>query len=116
MSRNNIDAKAYINKKRKHKRKRRKTFFLIIILLVCIFFGRNIFRRVYGRIYSFVERSSIARLIIPSPYTTIKMDTNENYDGIGQEKISGEGYFTKFTTVDANKKTIYIIGKKINFI
>lgn len=100
-----IKNNSYINKKRKHKRKRRKIFFLIIILLVCIFFGRNIFRRVYGRIYSFVERSSIAKLIIPSPYTTIKMDTNENYDGIGQEKISGEGYFTKFTTVDANKKT-----------
>lgn len=98
--------KAYINKNRKvkQKRKRRKIFFLIIIFAICILFGKNIFKRAYGRLYSLVERSGIAKIIDPSPYTTIKMDANENYSGVGQEKISGEGYFTKFTTVDANKK------------
>lgn len=101
------NTRAYANRKRKvaKKRKRRRIFFLIIILLICVFFGKNISKRAYGRLYALVERSSLAKLLVPSPYTTIKMDTNENYKGVGQEKISGTGYFTKFTTVDANKKT-----------
>lgn len=38
-------------------------------------------------------------------YKTIKLDKNENYNGIGQEEINGkDGYFTTFTTLDNHKK------------
>ena len=38
-------------------------------------------------------------------YPVIKQDTNENYDGLGQEEIKGkDGYFTTFTT---NNNKIY---------
>lgn len=92
-------------RRRKRSKARRLVFFVVVLLVLYLVFGRNILKRAYNRLYSFVERSSLARLIVPSPYTTIKMDTNEKYAGLGQEKTSGDGYFTKFTTVDANKKT-----------
>lgn len=39
-------------------------------------------------------------------YETIKLDKNENYSGIGQEKVPNvDGYFTTFTTMEDNKKT-----------
>ena len=38
-------------------------------------------------------------------YETIKLDRNENYFGIGQEKIHNvDGYLTTFTTMDNHKK------------
>lgn len=38
-------------------------------------------------------------------YDIIKLDTNPNYDGIGQEKVDNQdGYYTTFTTIDENKK------------
>lgn len=113
MNNDRIDKRTYTNRNRKIKlkRKRRKRFFLIIILLVCIFFGKNIFKRAYGRLYSLVERSSIVKLMSPSPYTTIKMDENENYSGVGQEKVRGDGYFTKFTSAGENPR-VYIEYKQ----
>ncbi len=39
-------------------------------------------------------------------YETIKLDTNKNYSGTGQEKVqNADGYFTTFTTVNEYKKT-----------
>lgn len=39
-------------------------------------------------------------------YETIKLDKNENYSGIGQEKAPNvDGYFTTFTTMKDNQKT-----------
>lgn len=39
-------------------------------------------------------------------YPVIKLDTNANYQGIGQEKVPDkDGFFTTFTTSDDNRKT-----------
>lgn len=105
----NNKSRAYINKKRKlkRKRKRRKIFFFLLIILIISFtlfkkarLRRDIIESANDTLNYYLEKTGIS-----SPYKDIKMDTNENYAGVGQEKISGEGYFTKFTTVDANKKT-----------
>lgn len=105
----NSKSRAYINKKRKlkRKRKRRRIFFFLLIILIISFtlfkkarLRRDIIESANDTLNYYLEKTGIS-----SPYKDIKMDTNENYAGVGQEKISGEGYFTKFTTVDANKKT-----------
>lgn len=105
----NNKSRAYINKKRKlkRKRKRRRIFFFLLIILIISFtlikkarLRRNIIESANDTLNYYLEKTGIS-----SPYKDIKMDTNENYAGVGQEKISGEGYFTKFTTMDANKKT-----------
>lgn len=105
----NNKSRAYINKKRKlkRKRKRRRIFFFLLIILIISFtlfkkarLRRDIIESANDTLNYYLEKTGIS-----SPYKDIKMDTNENYAGVGQEKISGEGYFTKFTTVDANKKT-----------
>lgn len=101
-------SRAYINKKRKlkRKRKRRRFFFALIVLIISFTLIKrarlrsNIIESTNNTLNYYLEKTGIS-----SPYKDIKMDTNENYNGVGQEKISGEGYFTKFTTVDANKKT-----------
>lgn len=104
----NNKSRAYINKKRKlkRKRKRRRIFFFLLIILIISFtlikkarLRRNIIESANDTLNYYLEKTGIS-----SPYKDIKMDTNENYAGVGQEKISGEGYFTKFTTMDANKK------------
>ena len=107
----NNKSRAYINKKRKlkrkRKRKRRRIFFFALIVFIISFtlikkarLRSDIIESANDTLNYYLEKTGIS-----SPYKDIKMVTNENYDGIGQEKISGEGYFTKFTTVDANKKT-----------
>lgn len=105
----NNKSRAYINKKRKlkRKRKRRRIFFFLLIILIISFtlfkkarLRRDIIESANDTLNYYLEKTGIS-----CPYKDIKMDTNENYAGVGQEKISGEGYFTKFTTVDANKKT-----------
>ncbi len=105
----NNKSRAYINKKRKlkRKRKRRRIFFFLLIILIISFtlfkkarLRRDIIESANDTLNYYLEKTGIS-----SPYKDIKMETNENYAGVGQEKISGEGYFTKFTTVDANKKT-----------
>lgn len=105
----NNKSRAYINKKRKlkRKRKRRRIFFFLFIILIISFtlfkkarLRRDIIESANDTLNYYLEKTGIS-----SPYKDIKMETNENYTGVGQEKISGEGYFTKFTTVDANKKT-----------
>lgn len=104
----NNKPRAYINKKRKlkRKRKRRRIFFFALIVLIISFtlikkarLRSDIIESANDTLNYYLEKTGIS-----SPYKDIKMDTNENYSGVGQEKISGEGYFSKFTTVDANKK------------
>ena len=39
-------------------------------------------------------------------YDVIKLDKNDNYNGIGQKKVSNkDGYYSTFTTIGSNKKT-----------
>lgn len=64
-------------------------FVIIIFILAYIFYTLN---------YTFIND-------ITYNFTTISKSENSNYDGIGQEIVSGkDGYFTTFTTVEENKK------------
>ena len=64
-------------------------FVIIIFILAYIFYTLN---------YTFIND-------ITYNFTTISKSENSNYNGIGQEIVSGkDGYFTTFTTVEENKK------------
>lgn len=65
---------------------------LLIISLVIYFYLKN-------------NKQEISSNFNIYSYKTIKLDKNENYNGIGQEEINGkDGYFTTFTTLDNHKK------------
>lgn len=82
-------------------RKKRKILLLIIILGICVLFRRILFSDI-----SYNLNRLISKVATIPEYETIKQDTNKNYSGIGQEKVKNkDGYFTKFTTVENNKKT-----------
>ena len=73
--------------------KKRKKILLVILILVGIIYLKNFYTA------SSLEKDN-------DKYSVIKLDKNENYKGIGQEKVNGkDGYFTTFTTVDVNQKT-----------
>ena len=64
-------------------------FVIIIFILAYIFYTLN---------YTLIND-------ITYNFTNISKSENSNYDGIGQEIVSGkDGYFTTFTTVEENKK------------
>lgn len=78
-------------KKQKKKKLNFKKLFLLIILIIFTF---NLYDKYNNKINKFLQN-----IFISSDYKIIKQDTNSNYSGIGQEKISGkDGYFTTFTT------------------
>lgn len=57
----------------------------------------SLYNKYNNDIYNFLQN-----VFINSNYKVIKLDTNSNYPGIGQEKIyNKDGYFTTFTT-DSN--------------
>lgn len=80
--------------------KKRKIFKYLILLFILIFLPIILY------IISIIQNFSISisNLQPSANYKTIKQDTNENYPGIGQQKIDNQdGYFTTFTT--SNNKT-----------
>ncbi len=92
-------------KKKKRKIKVGRILFLIltILLATCAYvIHRN-------TLYDKVSNNSILDIVTSkdtSKYKIIKQDKNENYSGIGQEKIENkDGYFTTFTTIENNQKT-----------
>ena len=63
--------------------KKRKKILLVILILVGIIYLKNFYTA------SSLEKDN-------DKYSVIKLDKNENYKGIGQEKVNGkDGYFTK---------------------
>lgn len=77
-----------------------------ILLLIIIFGIFILFRNISFSDISYNINRFISKVTTTSEYETIKQDTNKNYSGIGQEKVKNkDGYFTKFTTVEDNKKT-----------
>ena len=73
--------------------KKKKKILLVILILAGIIYFKNFYSTVSS------EKDT-------EKYSVIKLDKNENYKGIGQQKINGkDGYFTTFTTVDVNEKT-----------
>lgn len=93
------------NRKRRRIR-RRRGFLIFIVLIFCVLFGRTVFMQIYNTISSHLDK-----YVYDSPYEIIKMDNNDNYGGTGQEKLSGLGYFTKFTTAGENPR-VYIEYKQ----
>ena len=81
---------------RKKKLKIRKIILVIIFLLFLYYLYLN---------YNSSLLDDIAKTANYN-FKTIKEDNNENYSGIGQERIRNkDGYFTVFTTEEKNKKT-----------
>ncbi len=90
----------------KRKKKKKICIFLIIIILYIILKNMS-----FNEISSNLNRF-IYRITNTSEYKIVKQDTNANYSGIGQEKIENrDGFFTKFTTIENNKK-VYIEYKQ----
>ena len=83
-----------MNNRRRLNRKK-KINFKFILFVIIIFILAYIF---YTLNYTFTND-------ITYNFTTISKSENSNYNGIGQEIVSGkDGYFTTFTTVEENKK------------
>ena len=83
-----------MNNRRRLNRKK-KINFKFILLIIIIFILAYIF---YTLNYTLIND-------ITYNFTTISKSENSNYNGIGQEIVSGkDGYFTTFTTVEENKK------------
>ncbi len=75
-------------------KKRKLNFKKIFLLIILIFLMFNLYNKYSKKINRFLQN-----IFISSDYKIIKQDTNPNYLGIGQEKISDkDGYFTTFTT------------------
>ncbi len=85
-------------RRQKKKKLNFKKVLLILILAILIF---NLYNKYNNKINVFLQN-----ILTSSDYKIIKQDTNPNYLGIGQEKISNkDGYFTTFTT-NTNKTYI----------
>lgn len=78
-------------RKQKKKKLNLKKVLFILLLVILIF---NLYNKYNNKINIFFKN-----IFTSSNYKVIKQDTNPNYSGIGQEKISNkDGYFTTFTT------------------
>ena len=98
-----------MKKKTKKINKKRILILLIIIIVICICIKNNLFNDVSSNL-----NTSISKIADNSEYKTIKQDTNDNYSGIGQEKVKNkDGYFTTFTTMQDHQKK-YIEYKQNN--
>ena len=98
-----------MKKKTKKINKKRILILLIIIIVICICIKNNLFNDVSSNL-----DTSISKIADNSEYKTIKQDTNDNYSGIGQEKVKNkDGYFTTFTTMQDHQKK-YIEYKQNN--
>ena len=88
--------------RRKKKRFSKFLLLLVVIIFVGVYLQKN--PSLYMRIYSRVEEI-VSVFIKPSEYGVIKRDSNEDYDGAGQKRVWGRGYFTTFTTGGDNERT-----------
>ena len=84
----------------KKKLNKRKVLIFILLMMVIICLYNN-----YVNNFSNFH-SNLTLFNSSDKYKVIKQDINNNYLGIGQEKVKDkDGYFTTFTTVDKYKKT-----------
>lgn len=89
------------------KKKRKLNFkkFIIVcggIILMLYFYVKNDF---FITTNEPVISNNVSSQQSNSDYKIIKEDSNTNYSGIGQQKVSNkDGYFTTFTTFGSNKK------------
>ena len=87
--------------KKKYKKKLNiKRFFLLIIFITILV------RYIIFTNSSLEILDKLSFTTIDNGYKIIKQDENNNYLGVGQEKVSNkDGYYTTFTTDDKYKKT-----------
>lgn len=82
-------------------KKKRILIILLIIVGIFLFFRNFPFHDIDYKLNRFITKISNS-----SEYKTIKQDTNKNYSGIGQEKVTNkDGYFATFTTAENYQKT-----------
>ena len=92
-------------KQKTQKRKKRKLNFKRILFLI-LFIVAIIYIYNKSNNNQIIDKSPLPNIFNNSDYKTIKQDKNDNYSGIGQEKVKNkDGYFTTFTTEEKNKKT-----------
>ena len=85
----------------KRKKKFNKLIFLGVLFMFYFYIKNNLFVTDDSPVMPMSTNSSSS-----SEYTILKEDSNSNYSGLGQQKVTGkDGYFTTFTTTDNNKKT-----------
>ncbi len=86
--------------KRRKKISVKKIFFLIIIFTIIYFIYNKSLDNKY------ISGTGGTNLESNIEYETIKLDNNEKYSGIGQQKVKNkDGYFTTFTIAGGNKRT-----------
>ena len=91
----------------KKKKKRFIILLVVILAIISMFFIIKIFK---------LEGTSISKITSNLEYKIIKQDTNNNYSGIGQEKVKNkDGYFTTFTTIQNNQKKYLEYKQNNNF-
>ncbi len=84
-------------KKRKKKKRVFVLLFIFVVFVVAIYVKENV-RQIQEQVQTVFH--------IAQDYPTIKQDSNENYNGPGQEKVKNkDGYFTVFTTSEPEQKT-----------
>ena len=87
------------------KKKRKKFNFKKICILLIIIFALYLCKKNSDNVAPNLN-TTVSKITSNSEYDIIKQDSNDNYLGIGQEKVSDkDGYFTTFTTIEDNKKT-----------
>lgn len=84
--------------KKKLNKRKVLIFILLMMVIICLY---NNFVNNFSNFHS-----NLTLFNSSDKYKVIKQDINNNYLGIGQEKVKDkDGYFTTFTTVDKYKKT-----------
>ena len=87
----------------KRKINKKRIIFLIIIIILIIWLYNN-FILTNNTLSDISNKLNISNYT--NNYKVIKKDTNKNYSGKGQEKVSNkDGYFTTFTTENNYEKT-----------
>ena len=81
-------------------KKKRILILLALIFVIYLCVKNNLFSNIFSNLNTY-----ISEVTDNSEYKIIKQDTNNNYLGIGQEKIENkDGYFTTFTTIEKHQK------------
>lgn len=87
-----------MKKKKKMKKQLNKKKLLILLLIISLFVFLS-FKK--NTTHTLVDFGNSHSSLNSSDYSIIKEDTNSNYAGIGQKKVSNkDGYFTTFTSAD----------------
>ncbi len=92
-----------MGKKKEKKFNEKKFIIAVLFIVVLVYVYMKVVVSSVTAPFNEVSTNTVSK---SSGYNIIKADSNMNYSGVGQEKVSDkDGYFTTFTTSDKNKKT-----------